>query len=61
VKKDDVAGYAAAVEKLQASDYLRWKFKKVNSVIIGKYSVENVVKEMEAVYAALKQKSAASV
>ena len=47
---DDVEGFVNAVEKLYISEELRKKFGENNLVIIEKYSLKNIIKEMEKVY-----------
>lgn len=47
---DDVKGFADAVERLYASEELRKQFGENNLLIIEKYSLNNIIKEMEEVY-----------
>ena len=47
---NDGEGFADAIEKLYKFKELRRKFGKNNLKLVSKYSIENVIKEMEQVY-----------
>lgn len=50
VAPDDVNGFATYIGKLQSDDQLRSIFGKNNSMQVKKYSIENVMSDMEVVY-----------
>ncbi|MBT2738384.1 glycosyltransferase family 4 protein [Bacillus sp. ISL-7] len=50
IKDDDVNGFAEAIERLYKSEELRGKCREHNLKLINTYSIENVSKEMEAIY-----------
>ena len=53
VKKEHIAGFAEAVERLHGSAELGKKFEDANKEIVCKYSIENVMRQMEAIYSAV--------
>ena len=50
VALDDMEGFAVIIEKLYNSEKLRMNFGYTNLEMIKKYSLENVIKNMEEIY-----------
>ena len=47
---NDIEGFANSIEKLYEDDELRFKFGRKGLELVQKYSLENVLKEMEDIY-----------
>ncbi|AMM94004.1 glycosyl transferase [Peribacillus simplex] len=50
IKGDNEEGFSGLIERLYGSKELRSKFSDKNIEMVRKYSIENVMKEMESIY-----------